>query len=57
MATCSVCYSALFVNPIEKIRCIEVMKLFQNDVNIFINTTSEQVNNMELNGAYDILTP
>lgn len=33
------------------------MKLFQNDVNIFINTTSEQVNNMELNGAYDILTP
>lgn len=33
------------------------MKLGQNDVNIFINTTSEQVNNMELNGAYDILTP
>ena len=32
------------------------MKLFQNDVNIFINTTSEKVKNMELSGDCSILT-
>ena len=36
---------------------MKVMKLFPKMTIIFISTTSEKMNNMELNGAYNILTP
>lgn len=51
------CYCVPFVKPIDKIRCMKVMKLCQKMTVILISTTSEKMNNMELNVAYNILTP